>query len=180
MRRALDLGVDIVNDLAALRAPGAVDAVAAHPSCGLCLMHMTGEPRTMQLAPHHDDVVAAVVAHLAGRVAELEARGVARERIVLDPGIGFGKRVEDNFALIRGQQALLALGLPVLAGWSRKSSLGAVTGGRPVGERLAASVAAALAAAHCGARIVRVHDVAETVDALKVWQAADLLPRAET
>lgn len=180
MRRALDLGVDIVNDVAALRAPGAVDAVAAHPSCGLCLMHMTGEPRTMQLAPHHDDVVAEVVAHLAGRVAELEARGVARERIVLDPGIGFGKRVEDNFALIRGQQALLALGLPVLAGWSRKSSLGAVTGGRPVGERLTASVAAALAAAHCGARIVRVHDVAETADALKVWQAADLLPRAET
>lgn len=180
MRRALDLGVDIVNDVAALRAPGAVDAVAAHPSCGLCLMHMMGEPRTMQLAPHHDDVVAEVVAHLAGRVAELEARGVARERIVLDPGIGFGKRVEDNFALIRGQQALLALGLPVLAGWSRKSSLGAVTGGRPVGERLTASVAAALAAAHCGARIVRVHDVAETADALKVWQAADLLPRAET
>ncbi|NRT57177.1 dihydropteroate synthase [Sphaerotilus uruguayifluvii] len=176
MRRALDLGVDIVNDVAALRAPGAVDAVAAHPSCGLCLMHMTGEPRTMQHAPHHDDVVAEVAAHLAGRVAELEARGVGRARIVLDPGIGFGKRVEDNFALIRGQQALLALGLPVLAGWSRKSSLGVVTGGRPVGERMVASVAAALAAAHCGARVVRVHDVAETADALKVWTAAGLLP----
>lgn len=176
MRRALDLGVDIVNDVAALRAPGAVDAVAAHPSCGLCLMHMTGEPRTMQHAPHHDDVVAEVAAHLAGRVAELEARGVDRARIVLDPGIGFGKRVEDNFALIRGQQALLALGLPVLAGWSRKSSLGVVTGGRPVGERMVASVAAALAAAHCGARVVRVHDVAETADALKVWTAAGLLP----
>ena len=176
MRRALDLGVDIVNDVAALRAPGAVDAVVAHPSCGLCLMHMTGEPRTMQHAPHHDDVVAEVAAHLAGRVAELEARGVGRARIVLDPGIGFGKRVEDNFALIRGQQALLALGLPVLAGWSRKSSLGVVTGGRPVGERMVASVAAALAAAHCGARVVRVHDVAETADALKVWTAAGLLP----
>ena len=176
MRRALDLGVDIVNDVAALRAPGAVDAVVAHPSCGLCLMHMTGEPRTMQHAPHHDDVVAEVAAHLAGRVAELEARGVDRARIVLDPGIGFGKRVEDNFALIRGQQALLALGLPVLAGWSRKSSLGVVTGGRPVGERMVASVAAALAAAHCGARVVRVHDVAETADALKVWTAAGLLP----
>ncbi|MDQ5897480.1 MAG: dihydropteroate synthase [Pseudomonadota bacterium] len=175
MQRALDLGVDIVNDIAALRAPGAVEAVASHPSCGLCLMHMSGEPRTMQLAPRHDDVVAEVAAHLAGRVAELGRRGVARERIVLDPGIGFGKRVEDNFALISGQRALLALGLPVLAGWSRKSSLGAVTG-RPVGERLAASVAAALAAAHCGARVVRVHDVAETVDALQVWSAAGLLP----
>ncbi len=175
MQRALDLGVDIVNDIAALRAPGAVEAVASHPSCGLCLMHMSGEPRTMQLAPRHDDVVAEVAAHLAGRVAELEHRGVARERIVLDPGICFGKRVEDNFALIAGQRALLDLGLPVLAGWSRKSSLGAVTG-RPVGERLAASVAAALAAAHCGARVVRVHDVAETVDALRVWSAAGLLP----
>jgi dihydropteroate synthase len=179
MQRALDLGVDIINDIAALQAPGAVDVVAAHPMCGVCLMHMAGEPRTMQVAPHHDDVIATVRDHLAERTALLQSRGVARERIVLDPGIGFGKRVEDNFALIRGQAALLALGHPVLAGWSRKSSLGAVTG-RPVEQRMVASVAAALAAVACGARIVRVHDVAETVDALKVWSAAGLIERSAT
>ena len=177
MQRALDLGADIINDIAALRAPGAIEVVASHPTCGVCLMHMAGEPRTMQLAPHHDDVVAAVRDHLAERAVLLQDRGVVRERIVLDPGIGFGKRVEDNFALIRGQAALLALGYPVLAGWSRKSSLGAVTG-RDVGQRMVASVAAALAAVTCGARIVRVHDVAETADALKVWSAAGLPERS--
>lgn len=176
MQRALDLGIDIINDIAALGAPGAVEVVAAHPTCGVCLMHMAGEPRTMQLAPHHDDVVATVRDHLAERAALLQAHGVVRERIVLDPGIGFGKRVEDNFALIRGQAALLALGYPVLAGWSRKSSLGAATG-RSVGERMVASVAAALAAVTCGARIVRVHDVGATRDALLVWRAAGLLPK---
>ena len=108
------------------------------------------------------------------RSAVLMQQGIERTRIVLDPGIGFGKRVEDNFALVRGQDALLALGFPVLAGWSRKSSLGAVTG-RVAADRLSASVAAALAAAHCGARILRVHDVDATVDALKVWTAAGLL-----
>jgi dihydropteroate synthase len=173
MRAALDLGVDIVNDIQALQAPGAVDVVAAHPSCGVCLMHMRGEPRSMQVDPVYADVVAEVAAFLDQRAALLRARGVAANRITLDPGIGFGKTVAHNFALLAGQRALLALGYEVLAGWSRKSSIGAVTG-RPVGERLVGSVAAALAAVQFGARIVRVHDVAATVDALKVWAAAGL------
>jgi dihydropteroate synthase len=174
MQRSLDLGADIINDIQALGAVGAMEAVAHHPQCGICLMHMAGQPSTMQASPWHADVVSEVRDFLADRVRALTARGVDRQRIVLDPGIGFGKRVEDNFALVRGQQALLDLGHPVLAGWSRKSSLGAVTG-KPVADRLCASVAAALAAAQCGARILRVHDVEATVDALKVWRAAGLL-----
>jgi dihydropteroate synthase len=174
MQRALDMGADIINDITALGAPGALEVVSRHAGCGVCLMHMTGQPPTMQQAPWHEDVVREVRDFLSHRVGRLSALGVDRQRIVLDPGIGFGKRVVDNFALIRGQQALLELGFPVLAGWSRKSSLGAVTG-KPVADRLGASVAAALAAAHCGARILRVHDVDATVDALKVWRAADLL-----
>jgi dihydropteroate synthase len=175
MQRALDLGADIINDIRALQAPGALEVVAAHPTCGVCLMHMQGEPRTMQTVPWHAaDVVAEVVGHLAQRAEALQAHGIARARIVLDPGIGFGKTVDDNFALLPGQRALLELGYPVLAGWSRKSSLGMVTG-KAAPDRLAASVAAALAAAHCGARILRVHDVDATVDALKVWSAAGLL-----
>lgn len=174
MREALDLGVDIVNDIFALRAPGAEDVVAAHPRCGVCLMHMVGEPKSMQADPHYGDVAAEVAQFLADRAATLRARGVAAQRIVLDQGIGFGKRVTDNFDLLKGQGAVLALGYPLLAGWSRKSSIGAVTG-RPVEERLVGSVAAALAAVQLGARVVRVHDVAATVDALKVWQHAGLL-----
>jgi len=175
MRAALDLGADIVNDVNGLRQSGAMEAVAAHPSCGICLMHMQGEPKSMQEHPHYDDVVADVARFLAERIATLTARGVARERLTLDPGVGFGKTVAHNFELLARQRELLALGVPLLAGWSRKSSLGAVTG-RPVEQRLAASVAAALAAALQGASILRVHDVAETVDALKVWRAAGLLP----
>jgi dihydropteroate synthase len=174
MQRALDLGADIINDIHALRADSAMDIIARHPQCGVCLMHMSGVPKSMQAAPWHGDVVAAVRDFLLERAAALVAHGVDRSRIVLDPGIGFGKRDVDNFALVQGQQALLALGFPVLAGWSRKSSLGSVTG-KGVQDRLSASVAAALAAAHCGARILRVHDVDETVDALKVWKAAGLL-----
>jgi dihydropteroate synthase len=173
MQRALDLGADIINDIRALQAPGALAVVAAHSACGVCLMHMRGEPRTMQTAPWHADVVAEVAGHLAQRAEALQLRGVARSRIVLDPGIGFGKTVEDNFALLPGQRALLAMGYPVLAGWSRKSSLGAVTG-KAAPDRLTASVAAALAAVQFGARILRVHDVDATVDALKVWRAAGL------
>lgn len=173
MRAALDLGVDIVNDIAALRSPGAVEVVAAHPGCGVCLMHMRGEPRSMQQDTHYDDVVAEVRDFLAQRCAVLHRAGVEASRIVLDPGIGFGKSVADNCALLPGQRALLGLGYPVLAGWSRKSALGAVTG-RPVEQRLAASLAAALAALQCGARVIRVHDVAATRDALAVWQAAGL------
>jgi dihydropteroate synthase len=175
MRAALDLGADIVNDVNGLRQSGAMEAVVAHPSCGICLMHMQGEPKSMQEHPHYDDVVADVARFLVERIATLTARGVARERLTLDPGVGFGKTVAHNFELLARQRELLALGVPLLAGWSRKSSLGAVTG-RSVEQRLAASVAAALAAALQGASILRVHDVAETVDALKVWRAAGLLP----
>jgi dihydropteroate synthase len=173
MRAALDRGVDIVNDIRALQAGGALDLVAGHPACGVCLMHMQGEPRSMQAAPRYGDVVAEVGAFLVARAQALRARGVAAERIVLDPGIGFGKTPDHNFELLRRQHELLRHGYPVLAGWSRKSSLGVLTG-RPAGERLAASVAAALAAVQRGARIVRVHDVAATVDALRVWGAAGL------
>ncbi|CAG1017676.1 dihydropteroate synthase [Burkholderiaceae bacterium] len=173
MQRALELGVDIVNDINALRAAGAEEAVAQHPRCGVCLMHMQGEPQSMQAAPSYLDVVSEVGQYLADRASRLRERGVAPERIVLDPGIGFGKTVEHNFELLRRQAELLRLGYPMLAGWSRKSSLGSVTG-RPAGERLVASVAAALAAVQRGAAIVRVHDVAATVDALKVWRAAGL------
>lgn len=171
MREALALGVDIVNDISALQAPGALDAVAAHPACGVCLMHMKGDPASMQLDVHYSDVVVEVGAFLAARAQTLTQCGVARERIVLDPGIGFGKRAEHNLELLRRQRELLALGYPLLVGWSRKSTLGQLTG-RAVDDRLAASVAAALAAVDRGASIVRVHDVAATVDAFKVWRAA--------
>jgi dihydropteroate synthase len=172
MGEALALGVDILNDVRALRAPGALALAAAHAAAGICLMHMQGEPGSMQTAPHyeHDDVVAGVAAFLADRRDAALAAGIARERLVLDPGIGFGKTPGHNLALARQQHRLASLGCPLLLGWSRKSTLGQLTG-RPVDERAAASVAAALAAVHHGAAIVRVHDVAETVDALKVWQA---------
>jgi dihydropteroate synthase len=170
MREALDLGADIINDIWALRHPGAAEAVAAHPRCGVCLMHMHGEPQTMQASPMEGDAVPQVRAFLQGVTDGLLARGVARDRIVWDPGIGFGKTVEQNFALLARQPELLASGFALLAGWSRKSSLGAVTG-RPVNDRLAASVAAAVLAVDRGARIVRVHDVKDTVAAIAVWCA---------
>jgi dihydropteroate synthase len=173
MQRVLELGADIVNDINALRLPGALEAVAAHPQCGICLMHMHGDPATMQSRPAYDDVVAEVSDFLHERAAALLQRGVRLERIVFDPGIGFGKSVAHNLELLRRQRELLALGRPLLLGWSRKSTLGTITG-RPVGERLAASVAAALASVQLGARVVRVHDVAATVDALKVWDGAGL------
>jgi dihydropteroate synthase len=174
MRAALDLGVDIVNDINALRAPGAAETVSAHAACGVCLMHMQGEPRSMQAGePAYADVVDEVKRFLHERAQVLRTVGVAAERIALDPGIGFGKTVAHNFALLARQPELLALGYPLLAGWSRKSSLGAVTG-KPVGDRLIASVAAALAAAQQGARVLRVHDVAATREALQVWEAAGL------
>lgn len=171
MRAALDAGADIVNDVRALARPGALDAVAAHPRAGVCLMHMRGEPGTMQQQAAYGDVVAEVAAFLAGRAGELCARGVDARRIVVDPGIGFAKSVEHNLELLGRQRELLAAGYPLLVGWSRKSTLGALTG-RPVGERLAASIAAAVLAVERGAAIVRVHDVAPTVDALKLWRAA--------
>lgn len=168
MRAALDLGADIVNDVWALRQPGAAEVVASHPSCGICLMHMHGEPASMQRSPMEGDAVGQVFAFLERQSQRLERLGVARERIAWDPGIGFGKTIAQNFALLARQSELLAAGHPLLVGWSRKSSLGAVSG-MPAGERVVPSVAAALLAVERGARVVRVHDVRETVAALKVW-----------
>ena len=170
MQAALDLGADIVNDIWALRQSGAAQVVAAHPRCGLCLMHMHRDPQTMQTAPMQGDVVPQVLTFLELQAKYLQGLGVNKSRIAIDPGIGFGKTVQQNFALLARQRELLALGYPVLAGWSRKSSLGAVTG-LPVQERLGASVAAALLAVQQGARIVRVHDVRDTVGALATWRA---------
>lgn len=171
MQAVLDAGADIVNDIWALRRGHAVDVVAGHPRCGVCLMHMHRDPQTMQAAPMAGDVVAPVVEFLQERVQVLAARAVAASRITVDPGIGFGKTVAQNFSLLAHQSALAATGCAVLAGWSRKSSLGAVTGQAQPADRAAASVAAALLAVQHGAAVVRVHDVRETVDALRVWQA---------
>lgn len=169
MRAALASGAAMINDIYALRMPGAVDVVAAS-DCAICLMHMRGEPLTMQQKPVYRDVVAEVRGFLSDRVAALDAVGVARERIVLDPGFGFGKALDHNLTLLSHLPAVSFEGLPVLAGLSRKSMLGAITG-RPVGERLPASLAAAVIALQGGARILRVHDVAATRDALGVWSA---------
>jgi dihydropteroate synthase len=171
MRVAIAGGASMINDINALRSPGALEAIA-ESDVGVCLMHMQGEPRSMQQAPRYDDVVAEVKAFLAGRIAAAQAHGIARERIVVDPGFGFGKTVEHNFELLRNLDRIAELGLPVMAGWSRKSSLGAITGRAATG-RLAASVAAALLAVQHGARIVRVHDVAATRDALAVLAAME-------
>ena len=171
MRAALDLGVDIVNDIHALQVPGALEVVAGHPSAGVCLMHMRGEPGTMQSVSDYRDVTHEVGLFLAQRAQAARTAGIAQPRIVLDPGYGFAKTTQHNFQLLREQRQLCALGYPLLVGWSRKGSIGAVTG-KPVGERLAGSIAAALAALAHGAKILRVHDVAQTVDAFKVWQAA--------
>ena len=186
MQSVLDLGADIVNDIWALRW---VDAntvnncltggqvVAQHPACGVCLMHMHREPLTMQAAPMTGDVVAQVLSFLKQTALELEDQGVDRNRIVIDPGIGFGKTVAHNFALLARQRELLTAGYPLLAGWSRKSSLAAVTGSAldAVGtrDRLVPSVVAALLAVERGAAIIRVHDVRETVQAIKVLAAAN-------
>jgi dihydropteroate synthase len=175
MQAVLDLGVDIVNDIWALRQPGAERVVAAHPSCGVCLMHMHRDPQTMQLQTMSGDVVSAVAQFLQARMQSLVAQGVDEARLVLDPGIGFGKTVEQNFDLLARQSVLMGAGRPLMAAWSRKSSLGAVLAQDgpipPPSERLSASVAAALMAVERGARLVRVHDVKPTVDALRVWQA---------
>jgi len=169
MYRALAAGADMINDIEALRSPGALASVAGS-ACAVCLMHMQGDPRTMQQAPVYADVVGEVEAFLAERLAACERAGVERSRIVIDPGFGFGKTLRHNLELLRGLPRLAALGVPVLAGLSRKSMLGRITG-REVGDRLAGSVAAALLAVDRGAAIVRVHDVAATRDALLVRQA---------
>ncbi len=185
MRAVLDLGADIVNDIWALRQPGAREIVVQHPSCGVCLMHMHRDPQTMQAAPMDGDVVPAVTEFLAQAAQSLRDAGVERTRIVIDPGIGFGKTVAQNFALLARQREMIDgigslrsdgsgpafAGYPLLAGWSRKSSLGAVAGIDNAADRMVPSVAAALLSVERGAAIVRVHDVRETVAALAVWRA---------
>jgi len=178
MQAVLDLGADIINDIWALRQPGAMQVVAGHPSCGVCLMHMHREPQTMQMAPMEGDVVPQVLSFLERAARDLQAAGVDRARIVLDAGVGFGKTVAQNFSLLARQREFLTAGYPLLAAWSRKSSLIAVSSTSPtdaqlaIEDRLVPSVAAALLAVERGARVVRVHDVRETVQALKVWAAA--------
>jgi len=169
MRAALAAGASMVNDINALQEEAAMNAVAAS-NAAVCLMHKQGTPQTMQQQPHYTDVVAEVGAFLRGRIAAAEAAGIGRERIAIDPGFGFGKTLAHNLALLRHLDDLCKLGVPVLAGLSRKSMLGAITG-QDVDHRVAASVAAALIAVQRGAAIVRVHDVRATVDALKIWQA---------
>lgn len=186
MQAALDVGADIINDIWALRfpaaqadGPSATDVVAAHPQCGVCLMHMHRDPQSMQALPMHGDVNTQVLAFLKRESECLKAIGINSSRILLDPGIGFGKTPEQNFSLLANQDALLALGHGLLVGWSRKRSLGWVLddGGEHAAansvanRRAVASAVAALLAVERGAHVVRVHDVRETVDAIKVWQA---------
>lgn len=169
MRAALAAGASMINDIQALRSPGAIEAVA-DTGCGICLMHMQGEPQTMQHAPRYGDVAVEVREFLAERIAACEAAGISRDRLVADPGFGFGKTLEHNLALLKRLPELADLGVPLLAGWSRKSSIGRITGREP-GERLAGSLAAALLALLGGARILRVHDVRETRDAVLMFEA---------
>jgi dihydropteroate synthase len=178
MRAAIAAGASMVNDINALRADGALDAVAKS-GAAVCLMHMQGEPLTMQKSAVYDaDVVAVVAAFLSERGVACERAGIARERIAVDPGFGFGKTIDHNIELLRRLSEIVALGYPVVAGLSRKSTIGILTG-RRVEERGAGSLAAALAAVARGASFVRVHDVRDTVDALKIWQAVQADRRAD-
>ena len=170
MQAALNAGVDCVNDIWGLRQEGAVEVVANHPECGIVLMHMQRDPQTMQFDPHYDDVIAQVSSFLMERANLLIANGVVANRIALDPGFGFGKSLEHNLIMLSQFEHFSQLGFPVLAGISRKSMLGKLTG-RESDDRLASSIAAVVMAADRGARIVRVHDVPETIDALKLWEA---------
>jgi dihydropteroate synthase len=169
MQKALDLGVDILNDVWAFRQKGALEAVASS-RCGLCMMHMHGEPATMQLHPMVGNVMDELSVFFQTQLALIDEAGIDQSRVVLDPGIGFGKTVEQNFEILRKQSQLLHFGQPLMVGWSNKSSLGAVSG-LPVDQRLVPSVVAAVLAVERGARILRVHAVAKTVAALSVWKA---------
>lgn len=171
MKRVLAEGASMINDIEALAAPGSLEAIA-DTDCGVCLMHKKGDPATMQADPRYDDVVREVVAFLAERIEAATVAGIALDRITIDPGFGFGKTVAHNLELLRNLGSLAALGVPVLAGLSRKSTLGRLTG-RPSGDRKVASVTAALLAAQRGATILRVHDVGATRDALAVWRAVE-------
>ncbi|MGL4765335.1 MAG: dihydropteroate synthase [Aeromonas sp.] len=170
MREGCKAGAHLINDVRALQEPGALDA-AAEACVPVCLMHMQGQPRTMQVEPHYDDLVGEVKAFFDERIAACLAAGIAREQLLLDPGYGFGKTLAHNYQLLAAQEELLDYGLPLLVGMSRKSMIGNLLN-RPVGERLAGSLACALIGMQHGARITRVHDVRETMDALRVgWQA---------
>jgi dihydropteroate synthase len=171
MDAAIAAGASMVNDVRALRTRGALETVAAS-GAAVCLMHMRGEPRTMQADPHYEDVVREVRDFLVERALTCEAAGIARDRIAIDPGFGFGKTSAHNLELLRSLSVLTQTGYPVVAGLSRKSTIGRITG-RDVEDRLAGSIAAALAAVARGVAIVRVHDVRETVDALNVWRAVE-------
>ena len=173
MRQALSAGVDCVNDIWALRQEGSIEAVLESSECGIVLMHMQRDPLTMQFNPEYRDVVAEVLQFLQQRAALLLSRGVDQSRIAIDPGFGFGKSLEHNLEMLNQFASFSSLGYPVLAGISRKSMIGKVTG-KDTHERVAPSIAAAIMAADRGARIVRVHDVPETVDALKLWEAVHL------
>ena len=170
MRAVLAAGADIINDVTGMRSAQARAVVAANPNCGICVMHMQGEPRTMQQDPQYEDVVREVHEALLRQAHSLEQLGVGRARISLDPGFGFGKTVAQNYQLIAELETIVSSGYPVVFGASRKSMLGAVTG-RAVDQRLAGSIAAALAGVAHGAEVLRVHDVGETRDALIIWQS---------
>ena len=170
MRAALAEGADMINDVTGMRAAQARAVVAQHPNCGVCVMHMQGEPRTMQQNPQYENVVREVHQALLHQAHTLQESGVDRSRISIDPGLGFGKTLAQNYQLIAELETIAASGYPVVFGASRKSMLGAVTG-KSVDQRLAASLAAALAGVAHGAKVLRVHDMAETRDALMVWQA---------
>ena len=170
MRAAVTAGATMINDVNALRAPDALQAVAVL-DVPVCLMHMQGEPRTMQRAPHYEDVVKELLAFFRERIERCVEAGIERDRLIIDPGFGFGKTLDHNLRLLAELARFGELGLPLLAGISRKSMLGTLTGRASPDQRVAASVAAAVLAAERGARIVRVHDVAETVDAMRVLQA---------
>ena len=183
MQAALDLGADIINDIWAMRQAGAWDVMAQFPDCGICLMHMHRDPLTMQTAPMTGNVVQSVKDFLAQQLSTAFHLGVQKERIVIDPGVGFGKTPDQNLAMLMHQAEFMSLGQPLLAGWSRKSTLAkmvALKGQEPVpSDRLGASLSAALLAVQRGAAIVRVHDVKETVQALKIWQAVQTNVSAE-
>ncbi|MFO7747031.1 MAG: dihydropteroate synthase [Orrella sp.] len=176
MRIALDAGADIINDVTGFTDPEAQSVVAAHGRCGLCVMHMRGEPRTMQQAPTYENVTKEVFGWLDAQARHLVSLGISPNRMTLDPGFGFGKTIEHNYELLRHLDQLVALGYPVLIGLSRKSMIGAVTG-RPVDQRIAGSLSGALAGVYRGARVVRVHDVEATKDAIEVWQAVAFGPK---
>lgn len=170
MRQAIIAGADIINDVRALQEPGAIEVLAQYPEVAICLMHMQGQPRTMQSNPHYDDLFADINEFFAERLAVCEQAGIQSERIILDPGFGFGKTLAHNYQILNKFDVFNQFKLPVLAGLSRKSMIGNLLN-RDTNERLAGSLAGALIAAQNGAKIIRVHDVQETVDVLSVWQA---------